>query len=62
MKNNIAAIRNSKGIRQVDLAEMVGIKANSLNKIERGKRNPSIGMLQRIADELNVSKKDIFLD
>jgi putative transcriptional regulator len=62
VKNNIADIRKSKGISQRELAKEVGVSHWWLNHIERGKRNPSLVLAKNIADKLNISMKDIFLD
>lgn len=62
MKNNIANLRKEKGFSKENFAKMVGITTNWLHHIESGKRKPSIGMLERIAEKLGVSVKDIFLD
>lgn len=62
MQNNIANLRKKKGFSQKDFAVKVGITANWMNHIENGKRKPSIGMLEKIAEKLEVPIKDIFLD
>ena len=62
MKNNIATIRKQKGFSQKMFAEMVGISANWLSHIESGKRRPSTRIIEKIATNLGVSLKDIFLD
>ena len=62
MENNIATIRKRKAIMQKDLAKMVGIYPTSMSKVERGKRGASRQLLERIAKQLDVSIKDIFLD
>jgi DNA-binding XRE family transcriptional regulator len=62
VKNNIATIRKSKKISQKDLAKRVGISFWWMNNVERGRFNPSLTLIDRIAKELGVSKGDIFLD
>ncbi|PZX07945.1 putative transcriptional regulator [Psychrobacillus insolitus] len=62
MNNNIADIRKSKGISQKELAEMIGVSANWMNHIEKGKRRPSTKTLEKIAEMLQISIKDIFLE
>lgn len=61
MKNNIAAIRISKNISQKELAERVGVGNEWLCRVEKGKGGTT-KLLKRIADELKVPMKDIFLD
>lgn len=61
MRNNIAALRKKKNISQKDFAQMVGISYWWLNHIENGKRDPSLKLVRKIADKLDVEPKDIFL-
>jgi putative transcriptional regulator len=53
--NHIANLRISKGISQADLARSCDKDPQSLNRLERGRINPSIVYLQQIADELGIS-------
>lgn len=62
MQNKIAAIRKSKNIKQKDFAKTVGCSKFSLNKIENGKQNPSLALSNRIAEKLDVTLNDIFLE
>lgn len=61
MENNIAAIRKERNLSQKELAEKIGVSHWWLNHIERGKRNPSIDLVQKIAVELEVTPGEIFL-
>lgn len=62
MNNNIAKIRKQRGLTQKDLAEMVDVGNDWICDIEKGNGNPSFELLKKIAEKLNVSLKDIFLD
>lgn len=62
MKNNIAAIRKEKNITKQKLADMVGVSSNWMHHIESGKRRPSIKVLEKVAEKLEVPIQDIFLD
>lgn len=62
MQNTIAVIRKSKGISQKDLAKRLGITHWWLNHVESGKRRPSTELLEKVAKELDVSIKDLFLE
>jgi y4mF family transcriptional regulator len=44
-------------ITQPDLAEMADISINTLYKIERGQANPTIQILNKIADILGMELK-----
>lgn len=46
--------RDTLGITQPDLAEMAGISVNTLYKIETGQGNPTVKVLNKIADILGM--------
>lgn len=46
--------RKSLRVTQPDLAEMAGISVNTLYKIERGQANPTILVLNKIAEILGM--------
>ena len=46
--------RDTLGITQPDLAEMAGISVNTLYKIETGQANPTVKVLNKIADILGM--------
>ncbi|MGD2035059.1 MAG: helix-turn-helix transcriptional regulator [Bacteroidales bacterium] len=51
---NIIRIRQSKGLKQIDLATMLDMEDSSLRRIEKGRVNSSVLMLKRISDALEV--------
>lgn len=51
----IAHLREERGLRQIDLAELAEINDKYLGGIEGGKRKPSISVMYRIAQALDVS-------
>ena len=59
---NIRILREIKEISQKELADKIGVPSGTLSHIERGSRQPSIEMLYNIADALNVSVINFFLD
>ena len=59
-KNRIREFRKKKGLRQTDLAKMVGIFQSELSEIERGMRKPSVYLAKKIAKALGVSLDDLF--
>jgi transcriptional regulator with XRE-family HTH domain len=46
--------RQAFGYTQRDLARLVGVKASHIAYLETGRRLPSLGLLVRLAKELNV--------
>jgi transcriptional regulator with XRE-family HTH domain len=57
---NIRKIRLSKGLTQVDLADLCGSEKSSINRIESGRTNPTATTIKAIAEQLQVPIKDIF--
>jgi len=53
--DNLKRIRTEKGIAQGALAELIGMHATHLSRYERNSTLPSIEVLKKIADALNVS-------
>lgn len=51
---NIRSLRRQKGLTQEKMAEMAGINPKYLGEIERGIKNPTALIVQRIAAALGV--------
>ena len=60
--NRIKEVLNQKGIKQTWLSEKLGKSYNMVNSYVTNKRQPSIEVLYRIADLLDVSVKDLLVD
>ena len=56
----IKELRKSKNITQEELVEVIGSDTNNLSRIENGKKFMSAEKLQKIADALNVTVKELF--
>lgn len=56
----IAKLRKQKKISQVDFAYMLDKEKQNLNRIEKGKTNPTIWTLQQIAKLLEVPIQKLF--
>jgi len=56
----LAEIRKDKGITQERLAEMVDVHRTYIGFIEQGKRNPSIGNINKISKVLKVRLSELF--
>lgn len=46
--------RTSQNLTQKELSERTGIAQTEISKLERGTRNPSIKLLQRLADGMDM--------
>lgn len=51
---NIRAVRRARGLTQETLAEMVDVSGSYMGYLERGKKRPSLDLLVKIADSLDV--------
>jgi transcriptional regulator with XRE-family HTH domain len=58
----IKQIREEKQISQEVLSGLANMNRSYLSKIELGLRNPTISVLYKIADALNVNASDILRD
>jgi transcriptional regulator with XRE-family HTH domain len=56
----IKEIRLAKGLTQTELAHKIGKDHPSINRLEKGKINPSYFFLCEIAEGLEISIYDIF--
>lgn len=57
--NNIKKLRRFKRITSTNLAQTVGISQAYLSEIENNKKTPTIEVLQKIANILNVTVSDL---
>lgn len=53
--------RIAKNLTQKELAERTGINQADISKLENGTRNPSINLLKRLADGMDMVLKIEFL-
>ncbi len=51
----IAILRISKGWSQAELARQIGVSASAVGMYEQGRREPSLGLLVRLAQEFGVT-------
>ena len=52
---HIKTIRKERGLQQKEVALEVGVDQSNYNKIENGKREPSVYILKKLADLFGVS-------
>lgn len=55
----IKTLRTGAGLTQEKLGELTGLDRTYISDIERGKRNPSLKSLEKLAKALRVSISDI---
>lgn len=61
MKNKIRELRESKGLTQEQLGELVGASRQAINAIETEKFEPSIWLAYDIANVFDCSIEEVFL-
>ena len=58
---NIRKARKAAGVTQKELAERTGINQADISKLENGTRNPSINLLKRLAEGMDMVLKIEFV-
>ena len=61
MDNNIYRVIRRKNMTQADLAVMVGVKREYMNRIINRKVTPTVPLGMRIACALEVPMEDLFI-
>ena len=61
MKNRLEELRKQRGIRQEDLAEVLGVSRQTIGSLENGRYNPSILLAFKIARYFGLTIEDIFI-
>lgn len=59
---NIKHFRIQRGLSQKEAALLVGITSSYWGYLERGKKNPSIELIEKIANVLGVEAHLLFID
>jgi transcriptional regulator with XRE-family HTH domain len=57
----IVDARTSQNMTQKELAKRTGINQADISKLENGTRNPSVSLLKRLADGMNMALKIEFV-
>ena len=57
----IVAIRKKKGIKQKELAKMMGVSTNALLSLEKGKSWPTMATINKITESLSVPQSYLML-
>lgn len=60
VENNLYEVRKSRGLRQIDLAQQVGISDRTLRRWENGESTPRLAIAIRLSEIMNVSVNDLF--
>lgn len=60
LKTRMHEYRKDMNIQQAELAEMVGVRRETIGKLENGKYNPSLKLAMDIATVFGKSVEDVF--
>ena len=60
MKNNIKELRTKLNITQDDLAQLAGVRRETIVFLEQGKYNPSLNLAHSVARALKTTIDDLF--
>ena len=61
MRNRIEIIRKEKGIRQDELAKVMGVSRQTISSLENGRYNPSIMLAYKIAKYFGMTIEEVFV-
>lgn len=61
MKNRIEEIRTARGIRQEELARLMGVSRQTISSLENGRYNPSIQLAYKLAKYFGMSIEEVFI-
>jgi transcriptional regulator with XRE-family HTH domain len=56
---NVQQARRERGLSQEELADRAGVHQTYLSGVERGRRNPTVTVLQKIAEALGLDIADL---
>ena len=56
----IRYLRKQKGMSQLDLALESDVNKNYISDLERGERNPTVKVLEKIAKAFGISLEELF--
>ena len=60
MNNRLPELRETRGWRQVDLADRLGVSRQTINALETGKYDPALPLAFSIARLFKLKIEDIF--
>lgn len=61
LKTKIHELRKEHNMQQADLAELVGVRRETIGNLENGKYNPSLKLAMDIAKVFECRVEDIFV-
>jgi len=60
LSTKLKEYREAKGLKQADLAELVGVRRETIGNLENGKYNPSLKLAMDIAKVFHTTVEELF--
>ncbi len=60
LSTKLKEYREAKGLKQADLAELVGVRRETIVNLEKGKYNPSLKLAMDIAKVFHTTEEELF--
>ena len=60
MRNNVKQLRKQAGLRQEDLAQMLGVSRQTIVAIENNKDDPTLALAMKLARLLGLHVDEVF--
>ena len=60
IETRIKELRAKHGMRQEELARLVGVRRETIGNLEKGRYNPSLVLAWKIAHVFDVSMEEVF--
>ena len=60
LSTKLKEYREAKGLKQADLAELVGVRRETIVNLEKGKYNPSLKLAMVIAKVFHTTVEELF--
>ena len=60
LSTKLKEYREAKGLKQADLAELVGVRRETIVNLEKGKYNPSLKLAMDIAKVFHTTVEELF--
>ena len=60
LSTKLKEYREAKGLKQADLAELVGVRRETIVNLEKGKYNPSLKLAMDIAKVFHTTVEEVF--
>ena len=60
LSTKLKEYREAKGLKQADLAELVGVRRETIVNLEKGKYNPSLKLVMDIAKVFHTTVEELF--